>query len=137
MHTFLKLVALPTMCISLSELHGGLTHEKEGEESLIKVSRRESISFYINKTYEKERERSLIKVSSHHFTLIRLADNILLTTAVQPIPIQQIACPTAAVEAADSVGTHLLTTSISGIALIDVCILDRMISVRIVSNLIR
>jgi len=30
-------------------------------------------------------------VNPHHFTLIRLADNILLTTAVQSIPIQEVA----------------------------------------------
>jgi len=43
-----------------------------------------------------------------------------LTTAVQPIPVQQIACPTAAVEAANGVGTHLFTTSTTDITLIDV-----------------
>ena len=73
-------------------------------------------------------------MNPHHFTLIRLAHNVALTTAVQPILIQQIACPTVAVEAANIVGTYLLTTSSSGIALIDICILDRMISLRIVSN---
>jgi len=58
-------------------------------------------------------------VNPHHK---RLAHNVALTTAVQPIPIQQVACPTAAVEAANGVGTHLLTTTISDIALIHVCI---------------
>jgi len=36
----------------------------------------------------------------------------LLTTTVESIPIQQIACPTAAVEATNGIITHLFTSSI-------------------------
>ena len=59
-------------------------------------------------------------MNPHHFTLIRLAHNVALTTAVQPILIQQIACPTAAVEAANGIGTHLFTTSTTDITLIHI-----------------
>jgi len=45
-----------------------------------------------------------------------------LTSAVQSIPIQLVACPTAAVEATNGISTVVFTPSIVGSTLINVCI---------------
>ena len=45
----------------------------------------------------------------------------MLTTTVESIPIQQVACPTAAVESTNGIITHLFTPSVVGGTLIGFC----------------
>ena len=59
-------------------------------------------------------------VLSNSAITMRLAHNTALTIAAQPIPIEQVACSAAAVEAANGVGTHLFTSTISRITLINI-----------------